>query len=632
MSHASRNPNPLAIRAPFVLSTLMLATAVNAGPTVTVAVDAREAPRRILHAKLTIPTAPGHLRLVYPKWIPGEHGPTGPITDIAGLAIEAAGRPIPWHRDPLEMYAFEVDVPDGASEIHVAVDFLLPTESGQFSAGPSSTERLVVLSWNTVVLYPDGLASDDITCAPSLQLPDGWSHGSALTDLRVAGSNVTFEPVTLTTLVDSPVIAGVHYRKIRLAPEVTPPHYLHIVADSQAALQLEEGHQKKLDRLVREALTLFGAPHYRSYHFLLTLSDHVSHFGLEHHESSDDRTRERTLVDDDLRKNFAGLLPHEMVHSWCGKYRRPAGLARTSYAEPIDSSLLWVYEGLTNYLGDVLTARTGLLDEKEMREMLAESGAWLDHRPGRGWRPLADTATAARLLYGAEDSWESWRRGVDFYEEGTLIWLEADVRIRQATGGKRSLDDFCRAFFGGSAGPPEVRPYTFDDLVAALGSTAPGDWRSFFDERLGRAEVSAPLGGLLMAGWKIEYDEHPNDSHALWEKRKKSLDLTFSIGAVLDEAGVLVDVLQGSPAALAGLGPGMKVIAIQDRRYGEDAVEDALEAARSATTPLRVIVENGEYVRTIEIDYHGGRRFAHLERDKARPDLLGKIMTAHARH
>jgi predicted metalloprotease with PDZ domain len=346
-------------------------------------VDGTDAPKGILHARLNIPAQPGPLTLVYPKWIPGEHGPTGPITDLAGLEFSAAGAPVKWERDAEDMFAFHVEVPSGAKTIDVALDFLLPQSPNDFSAGGSATSQLLDLSWNQVLLYPKGRNPSEILYSAKAKLPKGWKFGTALPVAHQSEDLVEFGTVSLEELVDSPVIAGAHFTELDLTPGTKPAHKLHIVADSAAALEMKPEDRTNFMHLPREAVALFGATHYRSYHFLLTLSDHVAHFGLEHHESSDNRTVEKFLTDSDSRRLGAILLPHEMVHSWNGKYRRPAGLATANFEQPMKGELLWVYEGLTDYLGEVLAARSGLVTNESFREGFALTAAMLDHRVGR---------------------------------------------------------------------------------------------------------------------------------------------------------------------------------------------------------------------------------------------------------
>jgi len=598
---------------------------------ITIALDATEAPRKILHARLSIPAKPGPLTLLYPKWIPGEHGPTGPITDLAGLKITAAGKTVAWRRDDVDMYAFHVDVPAGASAVDIALDFLLPAGTEGFSSAASSTADLAVLSWNQVLLYPEGYGSDDLTYQAGLQLPLGWNFGTALTIVPRAPAfkdtgEVTFKPVSLTTLVDSPVIAGAHFRTIKLTDSAAPSFQIDMVSDSEAALQMTPEQIANYTQLVVEANQLFGGHHYEHYHFLYTLSDNVAHFGLEHHESSDDRVAERTLLDEQLRKASADLLPHEFVHSWNGKYRRPAGLATADYQQPMKGELLWVYEGLTEYLGSILAARTGLRTHDDQPEHLAYIAAYLDRYPGRAWRPLIDTGVAAQLLYNAPGSWFSWRRGVDFYDEGELIWLEADTIIREQTKGARSLDDFCRRFHGAPSTPPLVKPYTFDDVVNTMNDVTPYDWRPFFTTRLNSTDPRAPLGGLSNSGWRLVYTEAENDAQKAFGEASKTVELSYSIGLKLNEDGAVGDAIPGLPAYASGLGPGMKIVGVNRHAFSIEVLREAIRAAKGPTAPIDLLVQNGSSLKVYSINYHDGERYPHLERDPSRPDLLAQII------
>jgi len=593
---------------------------------ITLDVDATDAPRKILHARLRIPAQPGKLTLVYPKWIPGEHGPNGPITDLVGLSMSAAGRPVEWQRDPEDMYAFHLEVPAGANAVEISLDFLFPPNAGAFSSGASATAQLVGLSWNLLTLYPKGAKTSELRYAATLRLPDGWKFGTALPLAHESAAGLEFSPVSLETLVDSPVIAGAHFRAVDLTPGAKPSHEIDIVADSAAALEIKPEDARHFSHLVAETGALFGTRHYRGYHFLLTLSEHVAHFGLEHHESSDNRTWERFLIDDDLRKLWAMVLPHEMVHSWNGKYRRPAGLATPDFDQPMKGELLWVYEGLTDYLGEVLAARCGLWTNENFRESLALNAARLDGQAGRTWRPLADTTVAAQLLYLARPEGAAWRRSVDFYPEGDLIWLEADVLIRRQSQGRRSLDDFCKKFYGGEGGAPKVAPYTLDDVVAALNEIAALDWRQFFQTRVYAANPRAPLGGIEGAGWRLAFQEVLPDMLKSIEAAHKLTDLSFSLGFTLKEDGTIIDVLPGSPADKAGVSPAMKLVAVNGRRWTAAILRAAVTSAKSDAAPLELLVENEDYFKTCKLDYHDGEKYPRLERDATKPDLLAEIL------
>ncbi len=600
-------------------------------PTITIFVDASSAPRKIFHAKLKIPASAGELTLYYPKWIPGEHAPDGPLIDLAGLKFFAGGKTLKWRRDLLDAFTLHVEVPAGESEVSGELDFLSPaTFEGGFSAGSSATDKMAVISWNQVLLYPQGWKSDEITYEASLKLPAHWKYGTPLPIAGIGGTNDTtiirFQPASLTTLIDSPVITGEFLKVVKLADD--PLVEMDIAADSAAALEPPQEVWDHYKNLVQQSYKLFGAHHYRDYHFLYSLSDHVAHFGLEHHESDDSRVDERGLVDENLRKGEASLLPHEYVHSWNGKYRRPADLATPDYQQPMQDDLLWVYEGLTNYLGTVLTARSGLLSEQEARDDLALTAAALDHTPGRAWRNLQDTADDAAELYFSPHAWQSWRRGTDFYDEDTLNWLWADVVIRQQSKGKKTLDDFCKLFHGAPNTPPMVKTYTFDDVVNALNQVVAYDWRGFWTERLTNHGPGAPLGGVDGSGWKLVYDETPSGMNCGGECTSHYVDAKYSIGLNLREDGTIVDTIEGLPAAAAGVGPGMKLIGVNGRRYSSDTLRDALKASKTSDQPIELLVENTDYYKTFKLDYHGGERYPHLVRDESKPDLLTEIYNA----
>jgi predicted metalloprotease with PDZ domain len=596
-------------------------------PNVALTVDATNAPRKIFHASLKIPATPGDLTLYYPKWIPGEHAPDGPVTDLAGLFFKANGQTLKWRRDLLDGFTIHVEVPQGVTEVDAELDFLSPAtlESG-FSAGSSATAKLTIISWNQVLLYPKGYKSDDINYTASLKIPDGWKFGTPLPIAGQSGNEIHFAPTTLTTLVDSPVITGEFLKVVPLAQD--PPTEMDIAADSASALDAPPEAWAHYKKLVEQAQKLFGAHHYNVYHFLYTLSDHVAHFGLEHHESDDSRVEERSLIDDTARKLSAGLLPHEYVHSWNGKFRRPADLATPDYQQPMQTDLLWVYEGLTNYLGWVLTARSGLLTADQNRDDLALTASTLNHLPGRTWRNLQDTADAAPQLYFSPQEWYSWRRGTDFYNEGTLSWLWADVIIRQQSKGKKSIDDFCHLFHGGPSTGPAVKAYMFDDIVSSLNQVVPYDWRGFWTERLTNHGPGAPLGGIEGSGWKLTYDETPSEILSASANTYHYVPAGFAIGLNLRDDGGIVDTIENEIAAKAGIGPGMKVVAVNGRRFSPDVLRDAIKAAKNTNATVDLLVENTDYYKTYKLDYHGGEMYPHLTRDESKPDLLNEILKA----
>ncbi|HVP66825.1 MAG TPA: PDZ domain-containing protein [Anaeromyxobacteraceae bacterium] len=612
------------------LASLVAAALATAPQPMEVDVDLRDAPRHVLHSRVTVPVRPGPLTLVYPKWIPGEHGPNGPVSDIAGLKITAGGHLLSWSRDPLDMFALRVVVPDGADRIEVALDHVGPPGGAPgYTEGTSESPRLAVLSWNQVLVYPQGAQPRNQLVAARLLLPAGWKAATALAIASASDGAIAYRPVSLETLVDSPVLAGAYLAEIPLGEVGGVPHWLVVAGDSEASLSVPADFRAGLERLVREAYALFGARHYGSYRFLLALSDNVSHFGLEHHESSDNRGHERALTDPDLRVSYAGLLPHEVVHSWNGKYRRPAGLATPDYQQPMDDRLLWIYEGLTTYLGSVLTVRSGLTDSAGFRETLALD-AFRVSTPGRLWRPLEDTATASPLLFRSRPDGARRRRGGDYYPEGALVWLEADALIRTETRRQRSLDDFCRAFFGGADGPPEVRPYELADVLAALARVAPSvDWAAFFASRVTALRPEPPLAGIEAAGWRLGTTE---DKPAL----VKAYEATFgaelldpSLGVTLgggDRPFSVVDVLPGSPADRAGLAPGSRLVAVNGRAVTRERVLDALRRGGK----VELIVSDADFFRVLAVELAPGLRYPTLVRDGNRPDLLAAIAAPRA--
>src|SRR5438093_6919276 len=441
-SRAARSPFAPAIALVAALSLSLVAPRARALD-FTVSVDARDVARGLLHVTQTFPARSGTLSLSYPRWIPGEHGPTGPNVDVAGLVIKARGKTLTWLRDPTDMQTVRVTVPGAPADVEVTFDFLLNNSPSGFTSAACATGNLLLLSWNEVAFYPGGQKSDALRCQASLTLPERWQFATALEPESGSGAARKFQPCTFTTLVDSPVLAGRNFRTVELAPGDSVPVRLRMACDSEEGLKVPDAQVAALRSLVREARTLFGTQHFRHYDFLVTLSDHTAHFGLEHHQSSDDRGRERWWLDDDLRRNTSNLLSHEFVHSWNGKFRRPAGLATGDYFTPMQGDLLWVYEGLTQYLGFVLSARSGIRTPEEARDALARAAAEIESSRGREWRPLVDTGTEAQQLYESRDAWAHWRRGVDFYDEGLLLWLDADVLIRTQSKGAKSLDDFC---------------------------------------------------------------------------------------------------------------------------------------------------------------------------------------------
>jgi len=605
-----------------------------AGKPVKLEVDLREAPRRIYHAKMEFPVKPGPFTLVYPKWIPGEHAPNGPIMDVTGVKFFANGKEVSWRRNAVDLFAFECEVPAGTETLEATLDYLLPQESGTAGVA-SASAQLAVLPWNLVVLYPKDAKSDDLKFSAKLRIPAGWRFATALPVTKEWSEGIEFETVSLTTLVDSPVLTGAYMNFYDLTPGQKPAHRLNIAADSTAMVEATPEQTRWLRQLVAETGALFGARHYRHYDFLLALTDHLQPNGLEHHESSDNRVPERTLHDPDILETQMDLLPHEFFHSWNGKYRRPAGLATPNYQEPMNGELLWVYEGLTQYYGVMLAARSGAWKPEGLREYLASTAAFLNDTPGRTWRDLEDTAISAQILYGGRKEGASWRRSVDYYEESTLIWLEADTLIREKTGGKKSLDDFCRAFHGGEGNEPKVVPYTLDDVAATLNGIAGYDWKKFFTERVRSHGPGAPLGGLEKSGWRLAFSSTMNEHQRAVEAAERVVDAEYSLGFFVrypggDNSDEIVDVVVGSPAGKAGLAAGMRLVAVNGRKWTPDILREAIREAKGKREPIELLVENEDFFQTVKIDWHEGEKYPHLERIAGAADVLAEIAKAKA--
>jgi len=612
------------------LSAPLAHAATAAKPDFTVRVDARETARGLLHVTQVFPAQAGTLALSYPRWIPGEHGPTGPSTDVIDFVATAAGKTLAWKRDPADMTTMRITVPSGAREVSVAFDFVVDNSTAGFTSAACSTPNLLMLSWNQVTFYPSARKSDALTVAASVVLPEDWEHATSLAPASAGGEGLSFEPCTFTQLVDSPVLAGRYFRTVDLAPGAEHPVRLRMACDSQEGLAIPDREVEALRNLVREARALFGGEHYQHYDFLVSLSENIAHFGLEHHQSSDDRGRERWWLEDDLRLNHSNLLSHEYVHSWNGKYRRPRGLATGDFYTPMDGELLWVYEGLTQYLGFVLAARSGIRTPEEARDALARVAAEIESNRGRTWRPLVDTGTHAQQLYEARDAWRHWRRGTDFYDEGLLVWLEADVTIRQLTHDKKSLDDFCRTFHGGPFRGPEVKTYVLADVIAGLNAVAPHDWAKFFRERVYEPREHAPLGGITEGGWQLVWADSLGPVQKARESADENVGETFTLGFELDKQGRVKDVVPGSPADRAGLAPDMKLTAVNGRRYSKDVLRDAI-AASKASGRVELLCENKEFFRMFTLGYRDGLRYPAVARDPAHEDLVSEVLTAHAK-
>ena len=584
-------------------------------------VDASDVTRRIYQVRETLQVSgPGPLVLLYPQWLPGTHSPSGPLDQLAGLVITADGRRVEWMRDPVNVYAFHIDVPAGAVSLELRYQFLTPTEDrvGRIMATPD----MLNLEWNTVALYPAGYFSRDITYRPSVTLPAGWRFGSALDGASRVGDTVSFAPVTLNTLVDSPLLAGRHFRQVTISQSPVPVR-LDIAADREADLDASPDQLEAHRALIRQAYALYGSHHYDHYDFLLWLSDEMGGEGLEHHRSSEDGTEPGYFTDWDHSASERDLLAHEFTHSWNGKFRRPADLWTPNFNVPMRDSLLWVYEGQTQYWGYVLAARSGLWTRQEALDAIAATAAAYDTRIGRQWRAVQDTTNDPIISQRRPLSWRSWQRSEDYYSEGQLIWLDADTLIRERTGGKKTLDDFARGFFGVRDGSYVTDTYSFEDVVAALNAVTPYDWAGFLRTRLDGHGPGAPLEGLARGGYRLVYTDTPTAFFKDNETRRKITDLSYSLGVILNKDGKLTDVHWGGPAFEAGLITGTTIVAVNGLAYDADKLQDAIKA-RGA---LELLVKTGDHVRSVSVAYTGGLRYPHLERVAGTAGRLDAILT-----
>lgn len=596
---------------------------------ITLQVDATDMQRRILRVSTIIPVRPGRQALLYPQWLPGNHAPRGPIEQLAGLQVRAAGSVLAWKRDPLNVYRFEVDVPRGVREL--AVEFQVATPQSADQGRVVMTAGVFGLQWNQVVLYPEGYPADAIPVRASLRLPDGWQHGSALRVAAAAGAPASagwqqFEEVSLEVLVDSPLFAGRHFRRFDLAPAGGPPVTLNVVGDFAADIAASDEQIALHRTLMEQTYAALGPPRYEYYDFLLALSDSFGGIGLEHHRSSEN-TQSNTYFrapGDNIGER--DLLAHELVHAWNGKYRRPARLWTTDFHTPMQDDLLWVYEGLTQYYGLVLSARSGLWSPEFTRANFALIAAVFDgKRPGRSWRSLEDTTLQPIITPRRPLSWTSWQRSEDYYSEGAILWLHVDARLRELSNGQRTLDDFSRAFFAAPPNRGMVSTYEFADVVRALSAVAPFDWATFLRDRVSGSGQPV-LDAFGQAGLELVYNDTPNQVIADSEKNNRRTDLSYSLGLVISRDGLLSEVVWGSPAFEAGLTTNTTLVAVNGRSWSADLLKSAITAARDAGGPIELLVRNQDLYRTVRIDYRGGLRYPHLVPVAGRQDHLTALL------
>ncbi|MBS0556346.1 MAG: M61 family metallopeptidase [Proteobacteria bacterium] len=583
--------------------------------------------QKLLFVDEVMPVTPGPLTLLYPKWIPGDHSPDGPIDAMMGLQVSAGGKRIAWRRDDDDMFAFHLTVPAGVDRIDIRF---------QFPARDRATVNLLDLTWDHVALYRAGYPTKDQMFEPALVIPADWQHASALKTQKRDGGRITFAPVPFNTLVDSPVIAGKFFREIDLTPAGSSVHrYLDMVGDTADSLKISAAQTAGFRHLIEQAQALFASHHYEDYHLLLTMSDHTSVGGLEHHQSSDDRARSgaKLFADADHFMLDGSLLPHEYTHSWNGKFMRPAGLWQPDFEHPQRGELLWVYEGLTVYLGDMLTVRSGLWSPQTWRDVVAYRAAAMTHRTGRAWRPLIDTTRAAQIVYGSSEAWSNWRRQTDFYREGQLLWFAVDMKIRELSGDKRSVDDFARRFFSVDDGSFVTRTYTDDDVIKGLDAVQAYDWKAFFDQWLEGVGDEVPLlSGIDASGWRLVYTDKLNsyqnalENVGMGELEGKGVNEMFSLGLFLDKAGKIEDVLWEGPAFKAGLAPGMKLVSVNGRTYSTVVLREEIVKAQHSRKPLQVSAQGDGVTATHAVSYFDGLRYPHLVRVQDKRDYQERIL------
>jgi predicted metalloprotease with PDZ domain len=592
--------------------------------TIVLKVDATNLSQQIFRMKMSIPVTPGPLTLLYPQWLPGNHGPSGPLTQLAGLKFSGNGKPVDWVRDPVQVHAFHVTVPAGVTTLEAEYQFLSPLDSAQGRI--TMTSEILGVQWPSVTLYPAGYNSRRITVQPNLTLPDGWQYGTALETASRSGNDVAFKPLDLETLIDSPLFAGRHFKRIDLDPGAKVPVFLNIVADNPESLEAKPEQIAAHRAMVQQAAKLFRSHHYKHYDFLFALSDEFGGIGREHHQSSENGVKPGYFTD--WAKGEAGrdLLPHEYTHSWDGKFRRPAGQNVPNFNVPLQNELLWVYEGQTQYWGKVLAARSGLITEKGTLDGIAAMAALYDNVQGRAWRAVQDTVNDPIINGRRPLGWGNWQRSEDYYVEGMFIWLDVDTKIREMSGDARSLDDFARAFYGINNGSFEPAFYTFDDVVAELNKVQPFDWAPFLRTRLDGHASGAPLDGLARAGWKLVYTDTPSDFSKSMDELRKTTDFSYSLGFSVKQDGAVAAVAWDGVAFRAGLAGNSTIVAVNNRAYKGDVLKAAIKAAKDSKEPIQLLVKQGTSYRTISLDYHGGLRYPHLERIAGSKDRLATIL------
>jgi predicted metalloprotease with PDZ domain len=592
--------------------------------TIVLKVDATNNAQQIFRVTQNIPAKPGKLTLLYPQWVVANHGPSGALNQFAGLKVSANGKPLNWKRDPLNVWAFGIDVPGGATSIDVEFQYVSPVEASQ--GRTTFTNDILGVQWQSLALYPAGYRSRNITVQPNLTVPPGWQFGSALEVAERKGDQIAFKPLDLETLLDSPLFAGRYFRRIDLDPGAKLPVHLNLVADSADQLEATPEQIAPHRELIQQAYKLFNSQHYKHYDFLLAISDEFGGIGREHHQSSENGVKLGYFSEWNKYEARRELLPHEFTHSWNGKFRRPDGQDVPNFNSPMDNSLLWVYEGQTQYWGAVLAARSGLIKQENTRDQLAASAARLDNVKGREWRAVQDTTFDPIVNARRPQVWNNWQRGEDYYQEGQLIWLDADTKIRELSGDKRSLNDFARAFFGVDNGAYVAKHYTFEEVVKALNAVQPYDWANFLRTRVESHGPGAPLDGLARAGWKLVYAEKQTDFLKAQEDLSKSANFQYSLGFSVSSEGKLEAFIWEGVGFKAGLSGNTTLLAVDGRAYKPELLRAAITAAKTSKEPIKLLVKKGNLYQTVALDYHDGLKYPRLERIEGTPDRLTDIL------
>src|SRR5882762_5978556 len=589
-------------------------------------VDATDIDRHIFKIQETVPVSAGQsIVLLYPQWLPGNHSPSGRVDKLAGLMIYANGVLVPWVRDLVDVFAFHVNVPADATKLDISFQFTSPADPNEGRI--VMTPDMLNLQWNAVALYPAGYFARQIMVESSVRLPEHWEFATSLETAARNDGVTTFKPVSFEMLVDSPIFAGRYFKRLDLDPGGRAPVHLNIVADRSDLLELKPEQLDAHRALVQQAYKLYGSHHYDHYEFLLALTDHMGGIGLEHHQSSENGTVPTYFTEWDKNADTRDLLPHEYTHSWNGKFRRPADLWTPNFNVPMRDSLLWVYEGQTQYWGLILAARAELLTKQQALDAIAATAALYDHRSGREWKTLQDTTNDPIAAMRRPLPWRSWERSEDYYSEGQLMWLDADTLIRELSDGQKSLDDFSKAFFGVNDGSFVPSIYVFEDVVKALVAVQPYDWATFLRARLDGHGPGAPLDGINRGGYKLVYTDSPSTYFKDSEARRKVTDLTYSLGMIIAAEAKLSDVLWEGPAYKIGLTVGTQIIAVNGIAFDADQLKRAIKDANKTGAAIELLVKNGDRYRTVKIDYHSGLRYPHLERDGTAPARLDQILT-----